>query len=177
MSPGRVYGWLGLLDKIGAEAFSEEDERLAGILAAQVGRIYQNGSLYADALNHASELEREIGERKRAEHRQAILLKVGQILAQAAAFAMRARGVLHAICSSLGWELGEVWLVDPSASVLQRVETWQNESTNYAEWMERTREVTFAPGTGLLGRVWHGKQSAWIADVTKDTNFPRRSCR
>jgi len=36
-----VYGWLGLLNKVGAEAFSDEDERLAGILAAQVGRIYE----------------------------------------------------------------------------------------------------------------------------------------
>jgi PAS domain S-box-containing protein len=67
VSPGRVYGWLGLLDKIGAEEFSPEDERLAGILAAQVGRIYENGSLYADVLHHAAELEREVGERKLAE--------------------------------------------------------------------------------------------------------------
>ena len=57
----------GLLDKVGAEAFSDEDERLAGILAAQVGRIYENGSLYADALRHAAELELKVAERKRAE--------------------------------------------------------------------------------------------------------------
>src|SRR5580704_11537546 len=56
-----------LLDKLGADEFSAEDERLAGILAAQVGRIYENGSLYADVLRHAADLEREVGERKRAE--------------------------------------------------------------------------------------------------------------
>ena len=67
VSPGRVYGWLGLLNKIGADAFSDEDERVAGILAAQVGRIYENGSLYADVLRHANELETEVAERKRAE--------------------------------------------------------------------------------------------------------------
>ena len=44
-SPTRVYGYIGLIDKVGLDQFSEEDERLAVILAAQVGRVYQNGSL------------------------------------------------------------------------------------------------------------------------------------
>ncbi len=67
VSPTRVYGWLCLLDKLGADEFSPEDERLAVIVAAQVGRIYENGSLYADVLHHTAELEKEIAERKRAE--------------------------------------------------------------------------------------------------------------
>jgi PAS domain S-box-containing protein len=59
-SPARVYGWLDLIDKLGAAEFSDEDERLAGILAAQFGRVYENGSLYAESLRRADELrERE----------------------------------------------------------------------------------------------------------------------
>ena len=67
VSPGRVYGWLGLIDKIGTVAFSDEVERVAAILTAQVGRVYENGGLYADALHHAAELELGVAERKRAE--------------------------------------------------------------------------------------------------------------
>lgn len=67
VSPARVYGWLLLQDKIGLNQFSEEEERLAGILAAQVGRIYENGKLYREAQQHTAELEREITERKQAE--------------------------------------------------------------------------------------------------------------
>ena len=67
ISPNRVYGWLCLFDRVDGESFSSEDERIAGILAAQLGRIYENGSLYADLLRHASELEREIGQRRLAE--------------------------------------------------------------------------------------------------------------
>ena len=67
LSPARVYGWICLLDKLGGEAFTEEDERLTGILAAQVGRIYENGSLYADLVQHASKLAEEASERKRGE--------------------------------------------------------------------------------------------------------------
>jgi PAS domain S-box-containing protein len=67
VSPAKVYGWLCLIDKLGADEFPAIDERIAGILAAQVGRIYENGSLYAELLRHAADLELEVGERKRAE--------------------------------------------------------------------------------------------------------------
>lgn len=66
VSPTRSYGWLCCTDKMGGQAFSAEDERLAGILAAQVGRIYENGKLYAEIHRHAAELEKEIAERKAA---------------------------------------------------------------------------------------------------------------
>lgn len=66
-SPDRAYGWLCLADKIGSAEFSEEDEGLAQILAAQVGRIYENGSLYAEVRRTVERLEREIAERRRAQ--------------------------------------------------------------------------------------------------------------
>jgi diguanylate cyclase (GGDEF)-like protein/PAS domain S-box-containing protein len=62
-----VYGWICLTDKLGAEEFSVEDEQLLTILAAQVGRIYENGSLYAKVQRHAMDLQKEIVERQRIE--------------------------------------------------------------------------------------------------------------
>ena len=41
----RTYGWICLADKLGADAFTAEDEHILGILAAQVGRIYENEAL------------------------------------------------------------------------------------------------------------------------------------
>jgi two-component system cell cycle sensor histidine kinase/response regulator CckA len=67
VSPNRFYGWLCLFHRLGALEFSQEDERLAGILGALAGRIYENGQLYANAQHHAAELEREVGVRRRAE--------------------------------------------------------------------------------------------------------------
>jgi PAS domain S-box-containing protein len=67
LSPAGAYGWLCLLDKIEGEEFSADDERVAGVLAAKVGRIYENGSLYAEVLRHSAELELEVSERQRAE--------------------------------------------------------------------------------------------------------------
>jgi CheY-like chemotaxis protein/nitrogen-specific signal transduction histidine kinase len=66
-SPSRVYGWLCLADKIGAPEFDDEDAGLAQILAAQVGRIYENGSLYRKIQQHVERLEAEVAERQRAQ--------------------------------------------------------------------------------------------------------------
>ena len=51
------YGWILLIDKLGADAFSLEDERLLGIHAAQAGRIYENGSLYLAMKQSAEQLQ------------------------------------------------------------------------------------------------------------------------
>lgn len=69
VSLSRAYGWICLADKLGASEFSAEDEHLLSIHAAQAGRIYENGSLYAEVQRHAGRLELEVSERKRtAEH-------------------------------------------------------------------------------------------------------------
>jgi diguanylate cyclase (GGDEF)-like protein/PAS domain S-box-containing protein len=62
----QAYGWICLADKVGADGFSEDDERLLGTLGAQVGRIYENGSLYQELQRRARELQNEIAERERA---------------------------------------------------------------------------------------------------------------
>ncbi len=62
----RTYGWLCLGEKLGAQAFNSEDERLLSILGAQVGRIYENGSLYLEVQEQATLLMVEVDERGRA---------------------------------------------------------------------------------------------------------------
>ncbi|HKX42978.1 MAG TPA: response regulator, partial [Burkholderiaceae bacterium] len=62
----RTYGWILLIDKLGAEEFAEDDERVLAIHAAQAGRIYENGSLYNEIKRTAEQLQVEIVERKRA---------------------------------------------------------------------------------------------------------------
>ncbi len=60
------YGWICLADKVGAEDFSDEDERLLVNLGAQVGRIYENGSLNLELQRRARQLQDEIARREQA---------------------------------------------------------------------------------------------------------------
>jgi len=57
----RVYGWLCLLNKLGAEQFDKEDERLAVTLAAQLAVAYENTLLFNNLRERTSRLEEEIG--------------------------------------------------------------------------------------------------------------------
>ncbi|MFG6460789.1 ATP-binding protein [Roseateles sp. DXS20W] len=65
MSLQRTYGWVLLADKLGAPAFTDDDQHLLCIYAAQAGRIYENGSLYQAIKQAAELLQTEVDERKR----------------------------------------------------------------------------------------------------------------
>ena len=62
-SSTRLYGWLGARNKLGADEFSDEDERLATALAAQVAVAYENALRYDAIQRHANELEQRVQER------------------------------------------------------------------------------------------------------------------
>jgi len=66
VSLNRAYGTILLIDKVGAPEFTDEEERILSIYAAQAGRIYENGSLYLAMKRSAEQLELEIVERERA---------------------------------------------------------------------------------------------------------------
>jgi signal transduction histidine kinase/CheY-like chemotaxis protein len=70
----RVYGWLCLTNKLGADEFSEEDEDLAYTLAAQMAVAYENALLYTEVQDYNSELRIEVAEGKRVEEDRARLL-------------------------------------------------------------------------------------------------------
>jgi PAS domain S-box-containing protein len=62
----RTYGWLCLINKLGSDQFDTNDERMLSTLGAQVGRIYENGTLYLEVQQHAAQLLVEMEERSRA---------------------------------------------------------------------------------------------------------------
>ncbi|MBV7454717.1 EAL domain-containing protein [Acidovorax sp. sif1233] len=84
------YGWICLANKPGSHEFSAEDEKILSILGAQVGRIYENGSLYAEVQRHADQLQFEVIERKRVIeelraseaglHRAQVLAKITHVI-------------------------------------------------------------------------------------------------
>ena len=66
VSLNHAYGTILLIDKVGAVEFTDEEERILAIYAAQAGRIYENGSLYLAMKHSAEQLQLEVVERERA---------------------------------------------------------------------------------------------------------------
>jgi len=77
------YGWIALVDKLGAKEFSAEDELLVAALGAQLGRFYENGSLYAEMRRHAAKLqesELRLREREAGLHRAQLMAKLAHVI-------------------------------------------------------------------------------------------------
>jgi diguanylate cyclase (GGDEF)-like protein len=68
-SPGGTCGLVYLIEKLGAEEFSAEDERLLATLAAQVGVAYESARRHEQNEQRVMDLARHVAERKRAEER------------------------------------------------------------------------------------------------------------
>ena len=134
----------------------------ATVIRDQTGRIL-----------HGLAMIKDITARKRAEGRQAAQLAVGLALAESVIFSEAAPRILQAVCDSMEWELGAMWLVDSSYTKLQCETIWHVPSVKAEEFVTATREKEITQGVGLPGRVWAAGEPAWIPDVVKDPNFPR----
>ena len=114
-----------------------------------------------------------MSERTHAEKLLATQLAVSLALVDSSTLNQAASLLLKGVCETAEWDLGAIWLVDEESAVLRCQDTWNSPSIDTAEFIEMTRTMTFAGGTGLPGRVWASGRPAWIADVLKDSNFPR----
>ncbi len=74
-SSDRACGWMMVAEKSDSQAFTDEDERMLQALASQTITSYQSAQRFRTIQEHAKDLELEIEERKRAEHRFRMLLE------------------------------------------------------------------------------------------------------
>ncbi len=81
--------------------------------------------------------------------------------------------ILRIICEGAGWDIGELWSVDPDRQVLAWHMTWQPETLALLHFEEISRPLTFEAGIGLPGRVWANQAPLWLPNVLDDNNFLR----
>lgn len=135
-------------------------------LEANLGRQLANSQLKVACLL-AERIQAEL--RRNAEH------SVNRTLAESTEFIDAAPPILQAICESLAWDVGVIWLVDPGAAALRCAGVWHTRTTGIAEFEEACRQTSFPAGVGFPGRIWASGSVAWIPDVTAGSNLPRAS--
>jgi PAS domain S-box-containing protein len=111
--------------------------------------------------------------RARPERRLTVEHVTARALVDASTLTEAAPKILHAICETLGWEHGALWTIDREQNVLRCSEIWTMPGREFPEFNAISRNLTFALGIGLPGRVWATREPAWIPDVVRDANFPR----
>jgi serine phosphatase RsbU (regulator of sigma subunit)/GAF domain-containing protein len=83
---------------------------------------------------------------------------------------------LEAICGSLGWAAGILWLVQPGAEQMRAVDVWldaasgERERAFAANELERT---TFAIGERLPGRAWEAGEPQWVSEIPTDSTHTK----
>jgi diguanylate cyclase (GGDEF)-like protein/PAS domain S-box-containing protein len=118
----------------------------------------------------------DITERTRAEQLLTLEHTVTRCLADAESVSAALTAAIRAICETEGWEYGQYWRLDEKADVLRFDGFWVTPSADAAirSFFEKSRDVVFHRGVGLMGRVWESGEPLWVADISTDSRVLRK---
>jgi diguanylate cyclase (GGDEF)-like protein/PAS domain S-box-containing protein len=111
-------------------------------------------------------------DRERSIKRLAIQRAIAQALSESTTLTQAGPVILRTLGEMLDWATAAIWGVERE-DVLRRTAEWHVPGLAVSEFERLGRDMTFARGVGLPGRVWDRGEPAWIADVAADGNFPR----
>ena len=111
---------------------------------------------------------RDVTERKRDEELLRLEHTVARCLADTDNASEALKAVIRAVCETENWECGRYFFVDDKAGVLRFSEFWSVPDEAIQYFITGSRGLVFAPGAGLLGKVWQSEQPLWVADIFQD---------
>jgi PAS domain S-box-containing protein len=147
----------------------QESEALEAVRAGAQDYVVKN------RLNAAA-LERILlyaMERHTAQKRTALQYSISRVLAAAATMQEAQKHLLRVFGEFIRFEVGQVWHYDRTTDTMHCAQSWHSATGDFSDFIAVSRDLRLKPGDGLPGRVWSSGTPAWIADVTKDPNFPR----
>ena len=120
------------------------------------------------AVERAVSEARARAERRRGEQLLALEHTVVRHIANADSASAGLKAVMRAMCETEGWDLGRYFRADDKAGVLRFEEAWCVPERPLEEFVEGSRDATFAPGEGLAGLAWRSEEPLWSTDTTAD---------
>lgn len=117
-----------------------------------------------DGAHSFSAFIREITDRRRAEKTTSAHLGVSRALAGSGSLDAVLENVLEAVCLNLGWDVGQVWVRDESGALRCRFR-WTGPASEAIAFAAHSAAARFAPGEGLVGRMWADRQPVWLEDI------------
>jgi len=97
-----------------------------------------------------AELEQQTQDARRSERRLAARDAVTSALSESSSLADAASRILRAICETLEWHMGALWVVEQG--VLRSIEVWHAPHPGIPKFAVTTHAHTFARGEGLPAR-------------------------
>jgi PAS domain S-box-containing protein len=115
----------------------------------------------------------EAARHERIERRLHVQYATARILAGALSLEEASNGVLEVVRGALGWDVAELWTIEPAMQQIQCIAITHAPCATHSEFARHSRGHCFDRGVGLPGRVWTDPRPTWIADLASDANFPR----
>jgi PAS domain S-box-containing protein len=122
----------------------------------------------------ASKVARDISERVQIDRRRSAQYTIASLLAGSQSLAATGSQIIQTIARSGNWVFGSIWLHHETEKALRCAVTWHTGAPWLISFENATRTTPLLSTVGLPGRVFASRKPAWIPDVTRDTNFPRR---
>src|SRR2546421_273550 len=110
-------------------------------------------------------------ERRREEQLLALEHTVVRHIASADSASIGLKAIIRAICESEGWDVGRYFRADEKAGVLRFSQAWGPAGSDIERFIEKSRDIRYAPGVGPAGQVWQSGQPLWVADITRDSRI------
>jgi len=121
------------------------------------------------ALHAEQRLRYLAAERLRDERLLALEHAVTRALAQALEAAQGMKSLINAVCELQGWDYGRYWKLDEAAGVLRFGEAWSVSDPVIVQHLEKTRDIAFKPGCGLVGIAFASGKPVLEPDLSRNS--------
>lgn len=174
-SQDTTFGWLYLVDKLGADSFSEIDERAAATVAAQLAVVYENLQLYSAIEKQHAQLTLEVSDRKRAQEALRRTLRARTVMAECNHVMVHATdemSLLQDMCGTVveagGYRMAQIDYLDEDGSTVQvaRAGNASGEEPGLAEQARAEMKAPLSEAPTVASRPWI------VIDVPGGAPFP-----
>ena len=116
---------------------------------------------------------RDVTQQNLRERRLRMQLQVNQMIGESTSADETVPKVLAVLCSSLGCDLANLWVVDETAEIIRCQYGWSVSGRSYEEFHRESRFRVFSRGQGLPGTVWALGTAKWLEDLREEPVFHR----
>ena len=122
-------------------------------------------------------IARDVTMRQRAEQLLKLEHRVAQCVAGSDAPSDAMKTVLRAICETQGWECGRYFGWNEQTGAAKMEQFWHVPSAGLERFIDQSREISYAPGVGIIGEVLETADPLWVTDIGKDDRLKKGVAR
>ncbi|MFT5446582.1 MAG: diguanylate cyclase (GGDEF)-like protein/PAS domain S-box-containing protein [Gammaproteobacteria bacterium] len=117
---------------------------------------------------------RDVTENKRAEELRTLAHLAAEQIASADSALTAVQAVIRMICETEGWDCGRYFRPDETGMVLRLANAWAVEDAIAQGFIQRSQDIKYEPGAGLIGIVWASGEPMWVIERSKDPRALRK---